>query len=447
MKKVITYGTFDLFHEGHLRLLQRAKALGDYLIVGVTTDHFDQERGKINTHDSVIERIESVKRSNLADQIIIEEYQGQKIDDIQRFGVDIFAIGSDWEGNFDYLKHYCEVVYLPRTEGISSTQLRNNAQTVQLGIIGTGSIASRFVHEASFVSNIKITSVYNPDHRYALLFSQQNSIPFAANSFQELCEHCNAIYIASPYDTHYDYTKAALVAGHHVLCETPFVLKKEEAEELFSLASSKGLQLSVALKTAYCPAFRHLISLLQSRVIGDIVEVEATTTTLIEEAKSSVEIYRLGGSMIENACFPLLPVIKLFGVDYMNVSFYSRFEGENDIFTKGIIQYPNAIASFNVGLGVKSEGDLTISGTKGYAYVPAPWWKTDYFELRFEDQNRNKRYFYPYEGAGLRYELKDFINGIVIPNKFPNVSLSPNENIAIIKILDLFLQKNKCFLI
>lgn len=124
MVKVITYGTYDLFHYGHRRLLERAKALGDYLIVGVTADGFDRARGKINVQQSLMERIEAVKATGLADQIVIEEYKGQKIDDIQKYGVDIFAIGSDWEGYFDYLKEYCEVVYLPRTEGISSTQLR-----------------------------------------------------------------------------------------------------------------------------------------------------------------------------------------------------------------------------------------------------------------------------------------------------------------------------------
>ena len=104
VKKVITYGTFDLFHYGHQRLLERAKALGDYLIVGVTTDNFDLERGKKSTCNKVMERIEAVKATGLADQIIIEEYKGQKIDDIQKYGVDVFAIGSDWEGYFDYLK-------------------------------------------------------------------------------------------------------------------------------------------------------------------------------------------------------------------------------------------------------------------------------------------------------------------------------------------------------
>lgn len=92
MIKVITYGTYDLLHYGHIRLLKRAKALGDYLIVGVTADSFDVARGKINVRQTLMERIEAVKATGLADEIVIEEYEGQKIDDIRRFGVDIFAI-------------------------------------------------------------------------------------------------------------------------------------------------------------------------------------------------------------------------------------------------------------------------------------------------------------------------------------------------------------------
>lgn len=134
MIKVITYGTYDLLHQGHINLLKRAKDLGDYLIVGVTTDSFDLNRGKLNVRNNVMERIENVRKTGLADKIIIEEYVGQKIDDVQKYNIDIFAIGSDWEGHFDYLKEYCKVVYLRRTEGISSTQLRNEKQ-IQLGIL------------------------------------------------------------------------------------------------------------------------------------------------------------------------------------------------------------------------------------------------------------------------------------------------------------------------
>ena len=136
MIKVITYGTFDYLHQGHINLLQRAKALGDYLIVGVTTDDFDKKRGKINVQQSLMERIEAVRATGLADEIIVEEYEGQKIDDIKRYDIDIFTLGSDWVGAFDYLKEFCQVVYLPRTEGISSSEIRAKKESIRMGLVG-----------------------------------------------------------------------------------------------------------------------------------------------------------------------------------------------------------------------------------------------------------------------------------------------------------------------
>ena len=126
MTKVITYGTYDLFHEGHYRLLQRAKQLGDYLIVGITTEEYDRTRGKLNVIDSLMTRIENVKKTGFADEIIIEEAAGQKFRDIQKYKIDIFTVGSDWTGQFDYLKDYCQVIYLERTKNISSTAVKRN---------------------------------------------------------------------------------------------------------------------------------------------------------------------------------------------------------------------------------------------------------------------------------------------------------------------------------
>ena len=162
MKKVITYGTYDLLHQGHINLLRRAKELGDYLIVGVTNDSFDRDRGKLNVRNNVLDRVDAVKATGFADKVIIEDYVGQKIDDIQKYDVDVFAIGSDWEGKFDYLKEYCEVVYLPRTEGISSTMLRNETQdVVKVGVIGCGRVADRLPSEAKVVSGVEITAAFD----------------------------------------------------------------------------------------------------------------------------------------------------------------------------------------------------------------------------------------------------------------------------------------------
>ncbi len=444
MKKVITYGTFDLFHQGHYNLLQRAKELGDYLIVGVTTDNFDLERGKMNTCNNVMERIESIKSTGLADQIVIEEYKGQKIDDIQKYGVDIFAIGSDWEGYFDYLNEFCEVVYLPRTEGISSTQLRKERSVVKIGIIGTGSIASRFVPESMNVNNIEVVSAYNPDYNECLKFCERFQIPYSSESLQDFLNKCNAVYVASPHYTHYDYVKLALTAGKHVLCETPFVFSKNQAEELFSIAEEKELMLQVALKTAYCPAFGHLFSLLKSGEIGDIVEVNASVTTLTDESSSKLDSRYLGGSMSENACFPLLPIFKFLGTDFRNVVFYSKVRNDVDIFTKAVFRYDHAVASFQVGLGVKTEGSMTIAGTKGYVYVPAPWWKTDYFEVRYEDQNQNKKFFYPFVGEGLRYEIKDFVASI-LSKDFYFSKVSREMNLKMAQVQEIYLNREKVY--
>ena len=177
MIKVITYGTYDLLHQGHINLLKRAKQLGDYLIVGVTSDLFDRERGKLNVRNSLLERIDAVRRTGLADEIIVEEYVGQKIDDIQRYGIDVFAIGSDWKGKFDYLKEFCGVVYLPRTEGVSSTMLRSESQiNYKLGIIGTGRIANRFVPGINSVQGVEAFSVLNPDITEAKKFAIKHNI-------------------------------------------------------------------------------------------------------------------------------------------------------------------------------------------------------------------------------------------------------------------------------
>lgn len=193
----------------------------------------------------------------------------------------------------------------------------------------------------------------------------------------------------------------------------------------------------VALKTAYCPAFGHLVTLLKSGKIGEIIDVTASVTSLVGESSSKLDPEQLGGSMSENAEFVLLPVFKLLGTDYKDVTFYSKMRNGTDIYTKSIFQYQSALASTGVGLGVKSEGNLIISGTKGNAYVPAPWWKTDYFELRYENTNLNRKFFYPYEEEGLRYEIKEFISAI-LNSSSPYSRLSRNELIAMAQVHESF---------
>jgi len=123
MKKVITYGTFDLFHIGHLRLLQRVKNLGQHLTVAISTDEFNAVKGK-STLIPYYQRKEIVENIKCVDQVISETCWEQKQEDIKTFDIDIFAMGNDWQGKFDFLRNHCEVVYLPRTEDISSTEIK-----------------------------------------------------------------------------------------------------------------------------------------------------------------------------------------------------------------------------------------------------------------------------------------------------------------------------------
>lgn len=169
--------------------------------------------------------------------------------------MDIFAIGSDWVGKFDYLNEYCKVVYLPRTEGISSTMLRAESQdTFRFGIIGSGRIANRFVPETEVVNGANVVAVLNPDIVEAENFAKVHGIE-SFSDFDTFIEQIDVVYIASPHLTHFDYIKRSLLAGKHVLCEIPFTLKKEETLELYKLAEEKNLVLMEASKTAYCPAF------------------------------------------------------------------------------------------------------------------------------------------------------------------------------------------------
>lgn len=439
MKKVITYGTYDLLHYGHIRLLERAKALGDYLIVGVTAEDFDKARGKINVEQSLMERIDAVKKTGLADEVIVEEYEGQKIDDIQRYDVDIFAIGSDWVGKFDYLNEYCKVVYLDRTKGVSSTELRAERNLVRLGLMGRYSNVKKYLSEATYVNGLQVAAVYVRDkERFTSEFPDSDI--YLADSYEDLLERVDAVYVTSHPSQHYEHIKEALQKGKHVLCESPVVLDMSQYDELTALAKSKGHVLMDAIKTAYSMAYNRLILLLKGGKIGRVVSVDAVCTSLTDLQNSDqTKLEYKWNSICAWGPTALLPIFQLLGPEYKTKQITSSFIDKKlqfDDFTKIAFVYDHAVASIKVGKGVKSEGELVISGTQGYVYVPAPWWKMDYFELRYEDASKNRRYFYQLDGEGIRYELVSFVKAIESGRE--SFYIQPSTSSAIVQIIEDF---------
>ena len=430
MVKVITYGTYDLLHYGHIRLLERAKALGDYLIVGITSDDYDKTRGKINNQQTLMERIRAVKDTGLADEIIVEEYEGQKIDDIRRLGVDIFTVGSDWEGKFDYLNEYCKVIYLPRTEGISSSKVRTEKRKLRIGLVGKAAFRTKFINESKFVNGVEIVGI---------CASNRGTEPEVSNlyyteNYDDLLERVDAVYIISRPEKHYSDSKKALLAGKHVLCESPIALKEGECKELFDLAKQRGLILMDAIKTAYSTAYERLVLLAKAGKVGEIVSVDSVCTSLRDGITvEGVDLSQKWNSMSGWAPVALLPIFQILGTEYRQKMITTKFldkEANMDAFTKIDFVYPRAVASIKVAKGAKAEGELIITGTRGYIYVPAPWWKTDYFEVRYENQEENKRFFYQLDGEGIRYEIVAFAKSIESKRNISYIAENISEAIS-----------------
>ena len=416
MVKVITYGTYDLLHYGHIRLLERAKALGDYLIVGITSDDYDKSRGKINNQQSLMERIAAVKATGLADEIIVEEYEGQKIDDIRRYNVDIFTVGSDWVGKFDYLNEYCKVIYLPRTEGVSSSQIRAEKRRLAIGTLGNESLCRKFVREMQFVNGVEYKAC------------------------DESFDGVDAVYVATHPKRHYDDVKRALKSGKHVICESPVALSAVQYEELTELAHEKDLVLVDAIKTAYSTAYARLLVVAKSGRIGDIVSVDTVCTSLADGAgEVGADLSEKQNSICAWGPTAMLPIFQLLGTKYKYDTIVTKLLDKKinyDGFTKVDFVYDKSVASLKVAKAAKAEGELIITGTKGYIYVPSPWWKTDYVEVRFEDPAENKRHFYQLDGEGIRYEIVAFAKAV--ESGKGNYYISEETSRAIVHVIEEF---------
>ena len=201
-----------------------------------------------------------------------------------------------------------------------------------------------------------------------------------------------------------------------MICESPITLSIEQYKELMALAHEKGLILADGIKTAYSTAYSRLMVVAKSGRIGDIVSVDSVCTSLESGAGDpGADLSRKQNSICAWGPTAMLPIFQLLGTAYCSKRITSilldeqhRFDG----FTKIDFTFDKAVASAKIAKAAKAEGELIITGTKGYIYVPAPWWKTDYFEVRFENQSDNKRHFYQLDGEGIRYEIVAFAKAV-----------------------------------
>ena len=289
-------------------------------------------------------------------------------------------------------------------------------RNLRIGMIGTGRITQRFLYDYKVDSYVLLTAIYNPHIKSVHRFIQKHHLDDvrAFDNLSSFFEMIDAVYIAAPHDTHFDYAKQSLLEGKHVLCEKPMCLEEGQAVELYQIAREKHLILMEAIKTAYCPGFQGVLQLIASGKIGVVHDIEACFTRLGNSTARETWDVENGGSFTEFGTYTLLPVVKLFGIENKDVFYWSLpAQTGVDSYAKVMFMYEQGIASVKTGIGVKSEGQLVIAGSNGYILVPAPWWLTKHVEVHYEDTNKMEVYEYPYEGSGLQYEISSFVKRVI----------------------------------
>ena len=318
---------------------------------------------------------------------------------------------------------------------------------MRIGIIGTGRIAARFADTAlTGIESTYISCVYNPREESAVRFIQQHNIQACTADWDEFVDNIDAAYVASPHETHYEYSRKLLLSGKHVLCEKPAALKKEQVRELIDIAQNNQLVYMEALKTAYCPGYKALIKIAESGRIGRIVEVEAAFSRLTPLNTREYKDDDCNGSFLEFGSYTLLPVLTLLGCEYDDVTFRTvRAQNGVDAYTKAFIEYKDEYidktAIVKTGLGAKTEGQLVVTGTNGYILAKSPWWLTKEFEVRYENPGKIERYRFGYEGTGLCYEVREFVHRIKNNDK-KTVDISDNISIAMAGVMESFTDWN-----
>ncbi len=427
LKKVITYGTFDLFHDGHYNILKRAKEYGDYLVVGVTGENYDIGRGKLSVYDSLADRIDNVKKTGFADEIIVEEYLGQKIGDIVRYGIDTFVIGDDWRGKFDHLSRYCNMVYLERTAGVSSTQIRQEKlESYRIGIIVDTLDDNTIVSEAEQLNGFKVVSVFAEDESVKNAFQEEYSISQTAGSVDQLFEQTDIVYIRCALNYRSDYIRKALVAGKHVICDPPFTVSGKEHEELLKLAADNNLILMDNVKMVHIHVFNQLLWMTQGGLIGEILSLNISVS---RNDRSKTDLF------YDLLALALCPMIKILGNNYKQMDVKTVKEDGVIQFASLDFKYDTTRAIINVGNKIRTKSRIEIIGSKGTIRMDDNWWRGNYFELENPDADEIEIYNTNYQGNGFKYLLKAVATMLDNERTKP-MGLFPDESHEIVRIAE-----------
>jgi glycerol-3-phosphate cytidylyltransferase len=388
MKKVITYGTFDLFHKGHYNILKRAKEYGDKLYVGVTGNVYDFERGKMEVIDSLETRISNVKNTGFADVIFVEEYLGQKISDIQNYDIDVLVIGADWKGRFDYLNEFCEVVYLPRTKDISSTDLRRES-VLDIGMI-TDSESEDFFSELHYLATLHPKAVCGRKESMLKHFKQKHNVDIFTSDSKQFYDELDVVYINSKKDQA-EYVENAINNKKHIITEI-LDLDREDVKYLYLKAKENNILLIENLRGIYSRNWNQLLWVLNTGMIGKLKSIHV--------------------SVVSAECKPL-PLIIFFLTKVLNGKF-------NNIVNVGFKNYSDitfntddSIVHIQCGDSAMVKDKFEIIGDKGKLKIASPWQEINYFTINPYGKNEKiQRFSYNVPANLLRHCFADLMNNL-----------------------------------
>jgi choline-phosphate cytidylyltransferase len=410
-RRVITYGTYDLLHDDHLHQLGRARALGDYLIVAVLTDIFDAGRGKRFLAQDVVQRVEGIKATGLADEVVLEECD-DKINNILKYDIDIVAVFDAWEGPQAYvenLRRYCEVVFMSeQASRISSTTLRG---IVQMGITAPKPLVQELLAGAAVTSGVSIVSTH-----ITLVDDSSDDPTKAGDNTQAagLHGHAEAVFLATGVGETMYSLHEALLSGKHVLCQAPLSLTREGAENAFKLAEERGVVLVESLQSAFTPAMERMTAIAQNGKIGRVISVDVSLNVGLSPTESHLgwQNYLFG---LGEALAPIVRI--LHGHTVHDVSSQFIRSGTSEGICKVTVNFGQATATVTIGYGLIMPEALVIIGTEGYLTMPTPWREASSFHLQFKDVNFEEAsdrqdFHFATRRGGYRYDLAEFASVI-----------------------------------